>query len=567
MMPRQATASYNFVSLPPKVLPAPFDGGAVSDEERQENYRSHILSKGKLSGYICLSIKTVTSIFVGNGGSEFFGPNGDPVIPGSSIRGMVKNIFKIVTCGAMRGDKEDADFNDKNLYFRTMADKKVNIRKTYASRIKKDDVEAGFLVHSKYNNQYYMVETDFEEKNGSVADVAAKSPSIYWGENGEGVITYTGQMKRKHHYTRHIIPNWEEITLNEDNTVDESVIEDYKNDETRQKVEKGGVDVFQGPYCLKNDKASAYTGNPDVDFVAPCFYVKERGKIRHFGYGRFYRIPYRQSIGMAVPKGLQSDIIDYTDAIFGRKELWGSRLSFENAVCTSGKANQDNPAYARILSNPKPTSFQFYLNQDDPTQIKHWDSNGACIRGYKMYWHKKMSWANPEQEPSDMCPHPIHPVKPGQVFQSRIRFERLSRDELGALLKVFELAQKDEELCFKIGQGKSIGLGSIRVEATLKLDGDSYYKQLFDDSGQWHTAETSADFSEYVAEFEEKLKTGLSKEDYVRYQIAQGELSHLLDWKNTATPDWNDKTAPMDINDPEKPFQNRLILPLAREVK
>lgn len=165
-----------------------------------------------------------------------------------------------------------------------------------------------------------------------------------------------------------------------------------------------------------------------------------------------------------------------------------------------------------------------------------------------------------------MCPHPIQPVKPGQLFQSRIRFERLSRDELGALLKVFELAQKDKEICFKIGQGKSIGLGSIRVEAMLKLDGDSYYKQLFDDSGQWHTAEISADFSEYVAEFEEKLKSGLSKEEYHRYQIAQGELSYMLDWKNTTRPDWEEKTTAMNINDPEKPFQNRWVLPTAREV-
>ncbi|SEH22456.1 TIGR03986 family CRISPR-associated RAMP protein [Selenomonas sp. KH1T6] len=562
MMPRQATAPYNFVSLPPKVLSAPFDGGAESDEERQENYRRHVLSQGKLSGYICLSIKTMTSIFVGNGGSEFFSPNGVPVIPGSSIRGMVKNIFKIVTCGAMRGNKEDADFNDKHLYFRAMAAKKNSdakkcyLRDVYTSRVKKENVQAGFLIHNKVENQYYMVYTDFQEIDVRAGEISRKPPGINWESDG-GVATYTGPMPRKHHYTIHSVPNWSQKVL-----VEQEVIEAYKTDETRK-----GVDLFDQKYCKRNNEAADFTGDDEIDFVAPCFFVEENGQIGHFGFGRFYRIPYKQSIGMAVPKGLQTDVIDYTDALFGRKELWGSRLSFENAVCTSGRAAQENPAYAKILSNPKPTSFQLYLHQDDPKQIKHWDSNGACIRGYKMYWHKKMSWVNPEQKETNMCLHPIQPVKPGQVFQSRIRFERLSRDELGALLKVFELSRKDEELCFKIGQGKSIGLGSIRVEATLQLDGDSYYRQLFDDSGQWHTAETMADFSEYVAEFEEKLKSGLSKEDYHRYQIAQGELSHLLDWKNTSAPDWNDKTAAMDINDPEGPFQNRLILPLAREVK
>lgn len=562
-MPRQATATYNFVSLPPKVLPAPFDGGAESDEERQENYRSHVLANGKLSGYICLSIKTMTSIFVGNGGSEFFSPNGVPVIPGSSIRGMVKNIFKIVTCGAMRSDKEDADFNDKHLYFRAMAAKtggdakKCYIRQAYTSRVKKENVQAGFLIHNKVENQYYMVYTIAKEMKGRAAEVNAKSPGIYWKNNG--VTTYTGPMKGRYpksHYTIHELPNWSQRVL-----VEQEVVEAYNTDETRK-----GVDIFKSPYCKRNGEAVNFTGDSEIDFVAPCFFMEENGQIGHFGYGRFYRIPYRQSIGMAVPKVLQKDTIDYTDAIFGRKELWGSRLSFENAVCTNGRAAQENPAYAQILSNPKPTSFQLYLKQDDPTQITHWDSNGARIRGYKMYWHKRTSWKNQEQKDSTMCPHPIQPVKPGQLFQSRIRFERLSRDELGALLKVFELAQKDKEICFKIGQGKSIGLGSIRVEAMLKLDGDSYYKQLFDDSGQWHTAETSADFSEYVAEFEEKLKAGLSKEDYHRYQIAQGELSYMLDWKNTTRPDWEEKTTAMNVNDPEKPFQNRWVLPTAREV-
>ncbi|MBE6100578.1 MAG: TIGR03986 family CRISPR-associated RAMP protein [Selenomonas ruminantium] len=562
MMPRQATAPYNFVSLPSKVLPAPFDGGAESDEERQENYRSHVLAKGKLSGYICLSIKTMTSIFVGNGGSEFFSPNGVPVIPGSSIRGMVKNIFKIVTCGAMRGDKEDADFNDKHLYFRAMAAskgadaRKCYLRQTYTSRVKKDDVQAGFLLHNKVDNQYYMVNTDYQEMNGRAEAINRLSPSV-GNDWSKGVTTYTGPMPRKHHYTIHSIPNWSNKIL-----VEQGVVEAYKTDETRK-----GVNIFDSQYCKRNADAADFTGEPEIDFVAPCFYMEENGQIGHFGFGRFYRIPYKNSIGAAVPQGLQTDTIDYTDAIFGRKELWGSRLSFENAVCVSGKAAQENPAYARILSNPKPTSFQLYLNQDDQTEIKHWDSRGACIRGYKMYWHKKMSWANPEQKASDVCPHPIHPVKPGQVFQSRIRFERLSKDELGALLKVFELAQKDKELCFKIGQGKSIGLGSIRVEATLKLDGDSYYKQLFDGSGQWHTDETEADFSGYVAEFEEKLKTGLSPKDYIRYQLSQRELSHLLDWKNTASPEWEQKTAAMDINDTEKPFQYRWVLPTANEVK
>ena len=45
-----ATAPYNFVSLPQGVLTSPIEGDAMSDAERVENYRAHVLAKGRLSG-------------------------------------------------------------------------------------------------------------------------------------------------------------------------------------------------------------------------------------------------------------------------------------------------------------------------------------------------------------------------------------------------------------------------------------------------------------------------------------------------------------------------------------
>ena len=563
-----ATAPYNFVSLNQQVLKSPIDGGAGTDEERQENYRKHILSKDKLSGIIRLVLKTKTPVFIGNGGGEFFGPDGKPVIPGSSIRGMVKNIFKIVTCSSMRGDADDADFNDKKLYFRTMADKRKNVRKAYTDRMsaynpaEKKNIsyaEAGFLIHSKEDQEYYMVPTDFEEKWEEPSIVQQKSPSIDWNlDGGKKIAMYTGSMRKKCHYTIHKKSDFRERIR-----VDSPVIEDYKMDVTRK-----GVSIFDQSYCKQGTSAGEYTDDKDIDFVAPCFYVEEGGQINHFGFGRYYRIPYKHSIGKLVPKELQGETVDYADAIFGRKELWGSRLSFEDAVCSDGAAAQEQPAFSRILSSPKPTSFQLYLKQDDGGEIKHWDSNDAVIRGYKMYWHKKESWKNPEQKASTVCPKTIHPVKAGQEFHGQIRFERLSREELGALLKVFELAEKDESLCYKLGQGKSIGMGSVRMEATLEIiDEESCYERLFDGQGSWNEARKAEEMSQYTEVFDKALKEGLSTEAYTRYLISQRELCHLLSWENTEKKDWNAKTEMMDIEDPDKPFQNRMVLPEACEVK
>ena len=111
-----ATAPYNFVSLPEKILPVEFDGA--------ENYCRHVSEHGNLSGEIKLNIKTLTPLFIGGNGSESFAPVNTPIIPGSSLRGMFKNIFKIVMCGTFRGyspeQKKGEDFNDEHIYFRCL---------------------------------------------------------------------------------------------------------------------------------------------------------------------------------------------------------------------------------------------------------------------------------------------------------------------------------------------------------------------------------------------------------------------------------------------------------------
>ena len=575
-MCNQATAPYNFVSLPSQVLKSPIEGNAFSDQERQQNYREHILNNGKLNGYIELSVTTRTPVFIGIGNNEsFFGPNGQPMIPGSSIRGMVKNIFKIVTCSAVRGDKSDADFNDKKLYFRSMAEKNKNIRKAYTDRMTDKDPEtgktsstakAGFLIHNKIDGQYYMVPTNFNPKKGDKNYIKYNSPSIKWNTPSRGeVTTFTGEMntkdKEKCHFTIHETPDWTKREL-----VYEKAIQAYREDTTRK-----GVNIFEKPYHKKDNEAAIFVGDDDIDFVAPCFFVREHGDIEHFGFGRYYRIPYRLSIGDHVPNNVKTESVDYTDALFGRKDLWGSRIFFEDALGDSLSKEEatEKAAYPRILSGPKPTSYQLYLQQSTKDSIAHWDSKGVPIRGYKMYWHKKEDWRRKDKQEQDkQTTHKIQPVKAEQIFRSRIRFERLSKDELGALLKVFELSEKNSNLCFKLGQGKSIGMGSVRIEAKLKLTSDDYYRKLFTGELSWNSGDTAKEIAEYTAEFDKMLKAGLSVGAYNSYLVSQKELIHLLDWRNISSiPDWNKKTQMMSIEDADKPFQHRWKLPLANDVK
>ena len=118
----KATVPYHFVTLPQAVLTAELadtiNNCAIEQDKLNGKFKEFIQDKGVNSGYLDLNIENLTPLFIGGEEtSDSFNINGKPIIPGSSIRGMVKNIFKIITCGAMRAEE---DFNDGHLYFRAL---------------------------------------------------------------------------------------------------------------------------------------------------------------------------------------------------------------------------------------------------------------------------------------------------------------------------------------------------------------------------------------------------------------------------------------------------------------
>jgi len=590
-----ATAPYNFVSLPQGVLTSPIEGDAMSDAERVEHYRAHILAKGCLSGRIDLEIKTLTPVFVGTGVDagdaveNFFAPTGIPVIPGSSLRGMIKNIFKIVTCSAMRAGE---DYHDQVLYFRTMADKKTNMRDLYGTEmssrvqngtrtISETKAAAGYLVQQTGDDGFYICPAYFDIVNYGPG--RQSEDEVRWGEPGSGrADCHTGRMPRKSTYTRHRDPDWSHRI-----PVPDNVVQAYCEDSSRKGVEL--LDDKKEKFCAKKgNAATTFTGWDDIRFVAPCFYKTDaQGEIAHFGFGRFYRIAYHMSIGDHVIR-MESDRIDYTDALFGRreqqerallsreqtnrrsgcKELWASRLAFADAV-PKETLRTEAPHFPQILSAPKPTAVQLYLEQKNgANRIAHWDSAGVPIRGYKLYWHQKngTDWMNREQDqPTTQTPRKIQPVSAGNTFCGSIRFERLSEDELGALLKVLCLC--GGRLLCKIGKGKSLGLGSIEIIPRLFLtDTEDSYHSAFDGEGGWNTAERETEMNAYIQTFERELDR-LGKDVRARYDKAQKELVHLLRWDHTKNPKWEEKIAQMTIGQGDKRFQERAILPTALDVK
>ncbi|MGO5129789.1 TIGR03986 family type III CRISPR-associated RAMP protein [Mitsuokella jalaludinii] len=605
-----ATAAYNFIPLPDKILPADLDAyrkDLLSDDEarRHKAFRAFLNKKGNLSGHIDLDMETLTPLFIGGNGEQPFSPAGRVILPGSTIRGMVKNLLKIVSCGSWHGDE---DVNDRHVYFRCLMAPNgspawmKDLHKLYSSRMtsmhnKKPSKNAktGFLAKNK-RGEYFVYPLlpqhagrriligEYEDTFGVKVPTKAPVSSVVWRNDIAYIIT-GNQDKKKLKRTQaeyDAVPDFQRKKLgkqfiryyslhdadwstNHRLTVPEAVLNDYVEDTNRR-----GVDLLDEKGHLPADKARELGAKLDADIISivPCGYLERDGEVTAFGHGLSFRIPYENGIMDAIPANLQQDTIDFATAIFGDKERWASRVFFEDGE-PEGNIEKLETATAHPLLQPNPTSYQLYLEQDG-RKLKHWDApEGVKIRGYKMYWHNKMSdWKATEDEAKlTNVVRKITPIKRGSHFHAKVRFQNLSELELGALLTVFDLAGAGETAAYKLGQGKSLGLGSVKMKATLHLDAADFYKTLFMDGTLAEQAPES-DYSEYFEAFKAYIgKNGLSR----CWEQTMRELAEMLDWNHADTANgWSQRVKSMSGNvqtgDVDPRFIHRDILPGVDEV-
>lgn len=138
----------------------------------------------------------------------------------------------------------------------------------------------------------------------------------------------------------------------------------------------------------------------------------------------------------------------------------------------------------KILAGPKPPSPALYFKPNNNIKGGYISKESLNIRrhephGRKMYIHKNRQGRRTTPEaygsvnPSDNVKQKVRitPLKPQTAFYFHIDFDNLSQRELGLLLFVLnpykienEQIQTIEGFRHKIGMGKPLGLGKVRIE-------------------------------------------------------------------------------------------------------
>lgn len=593
--PDNARAPYNFIPLNESPVSFPEDPAKSQDLWREDCF----------SGHISLEIEAKTPLYIRGTSadpsvqSDFFGPGGILRIPGSSLRGMIRNLVQIASFG---GYGEEHTNVRKRLYYRGVGDMTelgnsyrhdmIDVTNNYLPKVKAgilrresrrlilypSDVNMGTQIYRingsfnandqftvagtgvviseyKFSKIYFQPVTPSNhthyrrDRQGNqigyqlkyaLVTIVSETPSLGLVE---GYLICSGRFGAKKHM------QW---IINAPTTtgipIPEAVEADYRDDSNRE------------------DDADLLTMLNRYQEI-PCFYITESNNpnsIRAIGHTGLFRLPYKETIGDHIPSALkQTGLVDCAGAVFGILEKWAGRVSFEDAPLVDGQVME--AISPKILSGPKPTTFQHYLEPSNGTP-QHWDTS-ANLRGYKLYWHRKTPENGPfawreEAIKRDTQHTVIQPVRAGARFVGRIRFDNLTKEELGAILFVLKLPSGCHH---KLGMGKPLGLGSVAITPTLHLTNrKNRYKELF--SGErWSLAESSAQIATYTDVFEAFMLAGMSPGD--RNGAASlwntprmRELKAMLDWDkaDTGGNTWLDKTRYMEID--RKEFRGRPVL-------
>ncbi len=526
--------------------------------------------------------------------SKHYAPgNGLFKIPGSSIRGMLRSMVNMISYGKL------SQIDDKYLYFRAFKDSSLEYNDLYSHimtsgnavkgysveslggylfkegkdyfiqpatevcRIEESDVISSGIItdkmavwdtdrgkykeNSKYSSLiksrkvipiYYKsmsMDPDTDESHSvnlwhkKVQDIQLKTkttttPSGY----SEGFLILTGWVgnQRRGKQMHWVIgaEDTSETRINATNAVTK-----YGNDITR----KEGIDLREG---IAHNRI-------------PCFYCLDDNNIISIGHTGLMRIPYNKKISDSIHTN-DSNYYDFPEFMFGTIDADGKssklpslpgRVFVEDAVIDKDTDQGCfEPSHPKILSSPKPTSFQLYLKQPGPISIngtklvglKNYNSDNAQIRGYKMYWHRpKVQWeeshVNVDDKPKLYTS--IQPLNPGCQFSGKIRFENLSDVELGSLLFALNLPVG---CCHKLGMAKPYGLGSVKIIPAL------YLSKPFERYGtflsEFNGIGQEPDVQQYVMAFCDfmKAKLNLQTNDLWNATDRYLSLKRMLDYEN-----------------------------------
>jgi CRISPR-associated protein (TIGR03986 family) len=453
----------------------------------------------ELSGKIVCTLKTRTPIFIPDAEVEekevgkgkyhkimnFYRVNDELRLPPTSLKGMIRSVAEAASnsCfsqfeGGILGKRERPDNYDRSLLLtpgRILEIPSVN----KPSHVK--EMKSYKLPHNMFP-QY----KDKYEKNGHKVFIRVEHDKVVKISNEENEECKTvGYLK----------------------TSDVGIPGRKRKSNEQVFVEKAN-EPFILEYPIYHDYIVSNKNNKHEHTKRPkagdtIWFRARNRKIQEFGYAQIYRKPFGYSIQERL-EDISPDFLPCQSVhslcpacrIFGTVienppeetefTAYAGNISFSEGKLLPNQPVNTRSGILRILSSPKPTSFNYYLRDpENPAHVRNYDGQAiidnkgkidpdnvgnVVLRGRKFYWHqpydeslKKYFTTEEELKAAKQALHLTSTVElllPSVEFEFSVEFDNLKPEEMGILLWSLEL---EKGMVHKLGMGKPLGLGSVEI--------------------------------------------------------------------------------------------------------
>ena len=435
--------------------------------------------KEGLSGRITVDFEAKAPFCVRSADGKNTQISGSYFVPGTSIKGMIRSVFEIISCSNIRNGIANNRYSMRDLR-----------NSAYELKSTKHPQHSGFLV--QINSRYFIQKCDSTsykyydgkkhvdiqsyasfkqgkdsrdlQKGRSVREKYGllDTPFVEYDEGGKGMWFFSGFMNNKKHEFLFDIPVFDEsdlIPLNEKEYNDFIFIHEKENENESWKFWKRRLKNYSSIEEIEKDN---YMG------IVPCFFRTndEDTAVRDLGFSFLYRQPYSKTIHDFLPQAYQKVGIDFAQSVFGYvngSEALKGRVQFGNSFIQNASIVSSQTF---ILGSPKPTYYPFYLEQNTPNKLETYFSKNTRISGYKRYLQQGN--ARQGNEPISRVTTTFVPMAAGTRFATNIFFHNLRDYELGALIAAITFCNHSE--CYhSLGFAKPFGYGKIKMNQ-VKVD-------------------------------------------------------------------------------------------------
>ncbi|HIP54430.1 MAG TPA: TIGR03986 family CRISPR-associated RAMP protein, partial [Sulfurimonas autotrophica] len=459
------TAPFNFVPLSEKVF----------YPDWAEDVSHDIPFEDGESGVIDITITAKSPIFIrdGQNDEEFCQHNGTYYIPGSSVKGMVRNVLEIMSFSKMSQVDDDTyavrDLSSAKNFYMTQMQKDVYCgwlsqdKDGYfiedcgiAERIRHEEIDKatgiefaknfkkeGFKKTSEYKydilrQTHQKIQVSKSYKSTTNAKYDRRLFCKYEKNGRNGVLVVTGQ------------PTPRKDTGKGDGKGFEFVFFD-KKEEIR--VSKETYENFLFAYF--DQRTTEPKESPDWKFwkkklaegkKVPVFFQKNGKEVAHFGLSYLYKLPYTHSVKDGIFLEHKKDKRDLAETMFGyigKDESLKGRIHFSHF-----KAIKNEKALEKrteILGTPRASYYPIYVKQQEGKLFTTFMDSGFSISGWKRYpIHKGANVKETTDTGNDNVGTTFAPLNKGVVFHGKVRYHNLKKSELGALLSTFSFHNEKE---------------------------------------------------------------------------------------------------------------------------